>query len=201
MHLTRKKSAVRRSGSAGFVPKTVAVLWIFFSCLEVSSAQASAFEESDVKAAFLYYFFHYISWPQQPADSSPRTFEFCVVKKEPVVNALELVLASPKASKLSVNISEISDTEKVSGCDYVFIDSASEDYARPFIAAANGKPILTVSEIEGFAGMGGMIELRRDSNRVNVLMNVDVLNAQELKASSKLLKLATIISTLQSGEQ
>ena len=110
-------------------------------------------------------------------------------------------MASPKAAKLSVHINEISDTEEVSGCDFVFIDSESEDHARPFISAAYGKPILTVSEIEGFAGMGGMIELRRDSNRVNVLMNVDVLNAQELKASSKLLKLATIISTLQSGEQ
>ena len=190
-----------RAVSASFIRKTIAVLWLFFSGLNVSSAQASTFKESDVKAAFLYYFFHYISWPKQGPELSPPPFEFCVVKNGPVVNALELVLASPKAAKIVVHVSEVSDIEKVSGCDYVFIDSESADYAQAAIAATQGRAILTVSDIEGFAGMGGMIELKRNSNRINVKLNVDVLEAQGLKASSKLLKLTTITSTLQSGEQ
>jgi len=199
--LKNKYSRSARADLTSLVRKSIAVLWLFFSGLGVSSAQATTFEESDVKAAFLYYFFHFISWPERGPESAKTPYEFCVVKEGPVVNALELVLASPKAAKTAVHISEIPDTEKIAGCDYVYIDSASEDYALAFIAAAHGKAILTVSEIEGFAGMGGMIELKRNSNRINVLMNVDVLNAQGLKASSKLLNLATIISTPQSGSQ
>ena len=201
MCLTNKKSTLTRAGLTSLIRKTAVVLWLLFSGFGVSSAQAATFEESDVKATFLYYFFHYISWPERGSESARTPYEFCVVEKGSVVNALELVLASPKAMKTAVNISEISDTEKVSGCDYIFIDSASEEYAQRIIAAAHGKAILTVSEIEGFASMGGMIELKRNSNRVNVLMNVDVLNTQGLKASSKLLNLATIIATHQSGDR
>jgi hypothetical protein len=49
--------------------------------------------------------------------------------------------------------------------------------------------------------MGGMIELKRNLNRVNVLVNVELLRAQGLNASSKLLNLATIISTPQNEDQ
>jgi len=201
MSLAGKKSTLIQAGFAGLIRKTVVVICLFFGGFECSSAQAATFEESDVKAAFLYYFFHFITWPERGSESAGTPYEFCVVKQGPVVNALELVLASPKAAKTVVNIREISDAQKVSGCDYVFIGSASEKHAQTIIAATNGAAILTVSEIEGFAGMGGMIELKRNSNRINVLMNVDALNAQGLKASSKLLKLATIITTLQSGDQ
>lgn len=201
MCLKTKKSNLARAGMSSFIHKTIAVLCLFFSGLEVSSAQTSAFEESDVKAAFLYYFFHFISWPEPDSESSGTAYEFCIVKKGPVVNALKLVLASPKAAKTSVNIRKIPDAKNMSGCDYVFIGSASKKYAQTIIAATNGEAILTVSEIEGFAAMGGMIELKRNSNRVNVLMNADALDAQGLKASSKLLNLATIITTLQSGDQ
>ena len=201
MCLTNKKPTLTRAGLTSLIRKTAAVLWLFFSGIEVSSAQIATFEESDVKAAFLYYFLHFISWPERDSESADTPYEFCIVKEGPVVNALELVLASPKAAKTVVNIRELTDVQKVSGCDYVFIDSASEKFSQKIIAATHGAAILTVGEIEGFASMGGMIELKRNSNRINVLINTDALNTQGLKASSKLLKLATIITTLQSGDQ
>jgi len=201
VRLKLKFLTVKRAGLVGLTAKSLAVLCLFFSSLGLSSAQTGTFEESDVKAAFLYYFFHFITWPERGSEPANTPYEFCVVKKGPVVKALQSVLASPKATKTAVDIRQISNTKKVSGCDYVFIDSASEKYVQTIIAATHGKAILTISEIEGFASMGGMIELKRNSNRVNVLMNVDVLNAQRLKASSKLLKLATIISTSQNGSK
>ena len=201
MCLKIKKPTITRTGLASLIRKTAAVLWLFFSGIEVSSAQTAKFEESDVKAAFLYYFFHFITWPERGSEPADTPYEFCVLKQGPVINALKLVLASPKAAKTTVNLRRLTDAQKVSGCDYVFIDTASEKYAQTIIAATNGAAILTVSETEGFASMGGMIELKRNSNRINVLINTDVLNTQGLKASSKLLKLATIITTLQSGGQ
>jgi hypothetical protein len=190
-----------RAGYDNFICKTVVVLLLFFSSCGVSNAPSATFEESDVKAAFLYYFFHFISWPERELESKDWPFKFCMLKNGPVINALELVLASPKAAKTVVRVSKISDPEKVSGCDYVFIGSASEDYARDIIAETRGKAILTVSDIDGFSGMGGMIELKRNLNRVNVLVNVELLRAQGLNASSKLLNLATIISTPQNEDQ
>ncbi len=195
------KMTLMRAGSSNFICKTVVVLMLIFSCYGMSIAQAATFEEPDVKAAFLYYFFHFISWPERASGPKDQPFEFCSLNNGPVINALELVLASPKAAKTVVRISKISDPEKISGCDYVFIGSASEEYARDIIAATHGRAILTVSDIDGFTSMGGMIELKRSLNRVNVLVNVELLTAQGLKASSKLLNLATIISTPQNEDQ
>ena len=127
--------------------------------------------------------------------------EFCAIKDNPVISALKLLMASPKAANTSVNLTMISDPAEVVECDYVFIDSASEESAPAIIAGAHGRAILTVSDIDGFAGMGGMIELKRNLNRVKVLISVDALNAHGLRASSKLLSLATIISTSQEPEE
>ena len=169
-------------------------------CTPLSSAQAATFEESDVKAAFLYYFSHFISWPESGDQANDQLVEFCSFGDDPVTQSLMRLLVTPKADNSKMNTRLVTDAAMTSGCDYVFIGVANKDSALEIIETIRGKPILTVSDIDNFTDIGGMIELKRDANRINVLINVDTLEAHQLKASSKLLSLATIVSSPGSQE-
>jgi len=53
-----------------------------------------------------------------------------------------------------------------------------------------GRPILTVSDTEGFTRLGGGIELARSGGRVQFVVNADALSRSGLTPSSQMLRLA-----------
>jgi hypothetical protein len=168
---------------------------LIFSLLVTPSVHAKTFNESDVKAAFLYYFLYFISWPDYDVENKSKPLKFCMLDASPVTQALELILASPKAVNTAVEHYAISKPAEAIKCNFVYIGAENSDSVASVIAITRGKPILTVSDIDGFANAGGMIELKRKSNKVKVRINLELLSEHGLKASSKLLNLADIVST------
>lgn len=175
----------------------VVVLTIFIvaSLLFTSPANSDhseAIEENALKAAFLHYFFQLIRWP---IERDSQSIEFCFLGENSVITSLREIVLLKKSKSLSIDFSLISTAKEAIGCDYVFIDSHSRSFALPVIYTTRGRPILTVSEVEGFAQAGGVIELKRENTRIAVSINVDALEMQGLNASSRLLSLAERVST------
>ncbi len=57
------------------------------------------------------------------------------------------------------------------------------------------QPLLTISDIEGFAGGGGIIGLFLAERRVRFAINVGAARIAGLRISSQLLKLGRLVST------
>ena len=53
--------------------------------------------------------------------------------------------------------------------------------------------VATVSDAEGFASQGGMVELVRENNRVKLTINATTVDAADIYLSSRLLMLANVI--------
>ncbi|MGI2176323.1 YfiR family protein [Shewanella ulleungensis] len=70
----------------------------------------------------------------------------------------------------------------------VFIDANSRDLTCRLFLAVDNKPILTVSDISGFAVQGGMIQIVEQDKRL--FFNINILEASGLDISSQVLKLA-----------
>ena len=51
-------------------------------------------------------------------------------------------------------------------------------------------PLLTISDTEGFAARGGMVELVDDNDSIRLDVNLRALRASQLGLSSQVLKLA-----------
>lgn len=165
----------------------------------IPAAKAQNFKESEIKAAFLYHFFNFIEWPDSETGENGQPFVFCAFGEGPVERALQELLRAPQARSQSISFSVISELPAVSKCDYLFISNANRELIASAISSTRGKPILTVSDSDGFAQQGGMIELVRKESRIHVLINLPVVTEQDLKVSSKLLRLATIISSADQG--
>jgi hypothetical protein len=63
-----------------------------------------------------------------------------------------------------------------------------------FLAAAEGKPILTVSDSPDFLAHGGMIQFVQVEDHVRFSVNLDACSRHSVALSSELLKVAVAVT-------
>jgi hypothetical protein len=82
----------------------------------------------------------------------------------------------------------------VGACDILFISQSEGNRVEAILASLNNRPTLTVSDLDRFARRGGMIHLVTDGNRIRLAINLEAAQAAHLTISSKLLRVAEIVT-------
>jgi hypothetical protein len=159
-------------------------LLIVFVLLPRSSIAQDSF---DLKAAFTYNFAKFTQWPESRLHEQ-SAWKICFFGNQYRDSFIEL--ANKKLAGQSIAVIQLSETSAIAQCDVVFIDTNSRDLTRRLFLAVDNKPILTVSDISGFAVQGGMIEIIEQDKRLYFNINSKVLDASGLNISSQVLKLA-----------
>ena len=154
------------------------------------------FTEYKVKAAFLYNFAKFIEWPQESFTDLEQPFVICILGEDPFGTVLERMLAGKKIRGRDFALKRFASINDFRACQILFIASSERRSLDGILPRVGGKPILTVSEVEGFAERGGMINFTMEELRVRFEVNVDALERKGLKANSQLLKLARIVHGL-----
>lgn len=163
----------------------VAVLLLYsFS----APAETTVRGEYKLKAAFMYNFAGFTSWPSDPLDS----FHFCVLGKDPFNDDLT-ALQNKLVHDVPLKILKITDIGESDRCQLLYVSTSLTDQAETIISRLEGKPVLTVSDIDGFTDYGGMIGLRIIDNRIRFEINADAASRAGISFSSKLLALATTV--------
>ena len=83
---------------------------------------------------------------------------------------------------------------EIKTCHILFISRATGARLDEVLANLRNRPILTVSDDTGFAERGGMIRFVTDQNRIRLQINLDAAQAASLTVSSKLLRVADIVT-------
>ena len=78
-------------------------------------------------------------------------------------------------------------------CDILFVSAAERRRLDVILAALEGAPVLTVSEVDGFARRGGMVNFVLDQKKVRFEINVDAVESAGLEMSAKLLRVARLV--------
>ena len=61
------------------------------------------------------------------------------------------------------------------------------------MAGLSGAPVLTISDVDQFARIGGMAQLYVEDGRIRFRINLENTKRSRLQLSSKLLSLATLV--------
>ncbi len=86
-------------------------------------------------------------------------------------------------------------------CHMVFVPATEKDQATRIVRGLKGSSTLTVGETEGFAVLGGIINLTVEGNNLHFEVNLLAAERAGLKISAKMLALAKIINDeKRSGE-
>lgn len=149
--------------------------------------------EYPVKLAFLYNFTKFVEWPPDSFRDPGAPLAICIVGHDPFSPDLEGDLRTRTAAGHPVEVRTLRPTDTLSMCHMVFIPVTEKDQADKIVKGLKGASTLTVGESEGFAALGGIINLTVEGNTVHFEVNQLAAERAGLKISSKLLSLAKIV--------
>jgi hypothetical protein len=142
--------------------------------------------EEKIKAGLLYNFLKYTDWPA----SAGTTLNVCLFQGDPFGGTLD-PLKGRTAQQFRINILTIDGVSQLGGCNVVFIPAAMGKGVAEVLGSARGRNILTMSDMRGFAHLGGMVELAmREDQRIHILINQSAAQAAGLKIQPRMAKLA-----------
>jgi hypothetical protein len=151
----------------------------------VGSARAETALEYQVKAAMLYNFTRFITWPEA------GDVQLCLVGNNSFDGALEALSGKPAAAG-AFHIQRVADAGALAACNMVFIGAGAREQQMVVLEALAGRPVLTVGEGTDFIQSGGVIQFILNDGKVRFAINPDAAERAGLRISSKLLGLATI---------
>jgi hypothetical protein len=146
-------------------------------------------DEYQVKAAFLYNFARFTSWPEDTSSA----FRLCVLGDDPFSEALD-ALAGKTIHNEPLAIARVKHASGLDGCELVYISTSYTDKLDEVIALLREQAILTVSDIDAFIDHGGIIGFRIIDDKVRFEINTSAAAKAGLSISSRLLSLASRVS-------
>jgi hypothetical protein len=155
------------------------------------SAETSKPAEYDVKAAYLFNFAKFVKWPGTAV--SWHDFPICVLGANPFGPALNATVAGERADGKPVTIRHLASANDGLSCRILYISGSEERRLGSIFATLGQAPVLTVSDIDGFADRNGMIQFVMDHDRVRFQVNLSAAERVGLALSSDLLKVATSV--------
>jgi hypothetical protein len=152
-------------------------------------------DEYQVKAAFLYNFAKFITWPAQTFTSLHDPLTICVMGDTVLRRVLENGIAGKEIEGRRLVVRTISELAQIGGCQILFVSASEQGRVPSILAGCKTRGVLTVGELEGFAAQGGVINFSVEDDKVRFEINLGAANEQQLQISSKLLSLSRIVKT------
>ena len=169
----------------------ISALALLAVTLPVAAAQPDSDKERLLKAAYIYNFAKFTRWPVSGQRES-TSLALCIMGEDPLATELERLSAKRVGEKL-LQIKHIQQEVAQAECQILYVAHSAQNTYRHGVMAQAAAPILTVSEISGFARAGGIIELFHEEGKVRFLINLDAAREAGLVLSSRLLSLARIL--------
>ena len=145
------------------------------------------------KAVFLVNLTKFVTWPGDafPHDQAPLVIG--IVGEDPFGSFLEEAIKTERASSRPLMIRRYSGVSEVSDCHLLFIGQQDAGLQRTIVDSLQNRPVLTVSDREGFVENGGMIGFRKIEGKLHLQVNPEAAAESGLSISSKLLRLADVV--------
>lgn len=156
---------------------------------------AQGASEYDVKAVFLFNFSQFVDWPNSAFADEQAPLVIGVLGGDPFGSALEEAVRDETVNGRPLAVRRYARVEDVADCHILFIDRAQQAQLPEILGALSERHCLTVSDAEGFAHAGGVIQFVTIDNRIRLQINLDAAKMANLTISSKLLRPAHIVTT------
>ena len=183
----RSKKILRAAWSAPLIA------FVLFLCAS-RPALSNTLREYEIKAAYLYNFINYIEWPEQSLPPAGGVLTIGVVGENPFGPSLD-PLNGKQIKGRTLAVKQVSSPADLKNCQIVFISASEKERFPQILESLKDARIVTVSEIDGFAEHGGVINFYSDRNKVRFEINHELARSKGLTISSELLKLARLVKS------
>lgn len=163
--------------------------------LAAAPASPAALEatEAQVKAVFVFNFSHFVAWPAESFTGPTEPFVIGVLGGEEIAVQLEEAVDGERMEEHPLVVRRLRSLDEARDCRIVYVGRPQGRELEQLLALLAGSPTLTVSDMEGSAQRGVMIQLAREGSRIRLLINVEAARMAGLTISSNLLRPARIV--------
>ncbi len=183
-----RKLAEKRKGAK----KIVCAFLLFANLVPARDLFAQA-GEYELKAAFLYNFTQFVRWPDSSFSAPDSPFQLCIVGEDPFGKTLDDLVTTEYVDNHPIVVRRIRDVENTSLCHMAFVSAKTSIPFESVLETIGDRPVLVVGDLPDIAEKGGTIAFRVVNNRIRVEVNLASARTANLRISSKLLRLSTII--------
>lgn len=164
------------------------IYFLFLYPLCVYSQTNEYLVEYKIKAAYLYNFTKFITWPSHKQD----TFNLCIFGEDPF-GSLLTPIEKRKVKNKPIRLFYLEDHTETAHCQIIYITDEQKIKASILDHLNNQiDPILTVSDFQNFNHLGGMITFNQKQGKIKILLNLSAIRNSGLDISAKLIEVAEI---------
>ena len=172
--------------------------WVILPQMSFSHDPQNA-PQHKIRALYLYNFLLFVDWPKTAISHSdtikvliygdPHLYEALIPMAGKMIRGRKLVVESLTKSEAMDN-----------SCQVLFVGQKGEPIVKGLLKKAGDKPILTVSDMEGFVQLGGMVGLKNRADSVEngkkpkkFIINLSAVRKSHLKIRSRLLRISDVL--------
>ncbi|MCF8168100.1 MAG: YfiR family protein [Rhodoferax sp.] len=172
-------------------------VWTLLSALMLGCAwapgwaQTAAVSEVALKSAL---FFKLPQFVYRADESREQPLSVCLLGSSTYTAPFEKLAQSPIDGR-TVKFTKLAASNDIRACDFVFLTQSESSQVDAILRRVASMPVVTVSEIAGFAKAGGMVELALGGAGapVNILINRRAARQQNIEFNAQLLRLAKVV--------
>jgi len=149
--------------------------------------------EDKIKAVYIFNFVRFTEWPLTQTTSANKRMNLSILGNRDLLKILNGKSFQKPALGARLNARACVMPSCITDSQALFIDSSEREGLTEILNLLSNKPVLTISDIPGFAEKGGMIELNRDNDKIIFRINLEAIKRANLYVSSQLLQMAEIV--------
>jgi len=173
----------------GSLLAVVCAIWGLCGTQPVGAAPSP---EHQIKAAFMYNFARFVQWPAGAFGQPQAPMILCVLGEDAFGTAFDTI-DRKAAQGHELQVRRHIRPEDVRSCHILFVAESERARLGSIFREVSGASILTVSDIDHFAEVGGVIGFYDLDNKVQFSINPEQAHDAMLQINSQLLKLARIV--------
>lgn len=170
------------------------VLLIILSIVTIFSFKTNAqANEYLLKAGYIEKIIHFIEWPEIQ-NNNDSIFKIDVFGDDKFNYALGEIFNKVKAKNKKVKIRTVKNIEDLTTCQMLVISKIKPGDLSKLLNYVKGKPILTISDSDGFAEAGCCINFYEYENKLRFEINQKSTEEAGFTVDYRLLKIAKVLN-------
>lgn len=156
-------------------------------------AQSESRDVDEVKAAFVLKFVKFVEWPEGAFETPDAPLRIGIAGNRKLYEALSELATAEKGEGRTFEVIYSEDARGLGKCQVAFFGRELAGTVTAALDQLGAGSVLTIGDSDEFTSSGGVIRLYEKSRKISMEINVSAADRAELKISSKLLELATVV--------
>lgn len=170
--------------------RTSRLIGVLMALAGLAAPASAQIDERQVKAAYIYNFIQFTQWPQ-PLE---EPMVLCVLGRSDIDAELRALHGRVVLNGLRVQVRHQAPADDLSPCQVLYLDESQRGQWFEVQRRLRGMAVLTVTDADGLADRGAMIEIGRREQRLTFEVNLAAARTAGLMFSARMLKLASYVN-------